>query len=164
MQSNRSSSSIDRDSPQRIPRRLSALLLLSAVNGCYGVGFGAFLTLLAPYLGQAVAFAAVAHILFGGVFLGSAVGVSANKAGAPWVILAVSMILVFGSAVKIPASFEDHNYGLKIFWCSVFAVSIFTAACALPCQRSLSRRVNRGYGRAGDAEQIAEAELPKKDC
>ena len=114
-------------------------MILSGVIGSYGVGFGVFLLFVGIYLGPHVLFAAVAHILFGFAFLASAVGINANKAGAHWAIIALSMILVFVSARKIFASIADHGDGSTMFWCFVFAFFMAIAACVLRRTRNLSR-------------------------
>jgi hypothetical protein len=161
MQSNPYSSPINRESLERVPRRLSGLTILSGIVGCYGVGFGAFLILVGSYFGPSVLFAAAAHILFGFAFLASAVGLNANKTAAHWAIMALSLILVFASVLKVFASIADHDDGATILWAIVFAFFMAIAVCVLRCTLSLNGESTPADRHGRIAEQDAEPELPK---
>ncbi len=161
MQSNPYSSPIKRESLERVPRRLSGLTILSGLVGCYGVGFGAFLILVGTYFGPSLFFAAAAHILFGFAFLASAVGINANKTAAHWAIMALSLMLVFASVLKIFASIADHDNGATILWGVVFAFFMAIAVCVLRRILSLKGISNPADRHGRIAEQDTESELPK---
>ena len=152
MHSNPYSSPIHDSSPnhgealQRVPPRLSGLMVLCGVIGCYGVGFGAFMILVGLFVGQHVLFAAVAHILFGSAILASALGINANRAWACRAIMALSTILVFVSVVAIFASITDHDHGATSFWGFVFAFFMAVDACVL-------RRTINSSGRSNPADR-----------
>ena len=159
MQPNPYSSPINGEPPQRVSRRFSGLMVLSGVIGCYGVGFGVFLIFVGMYLGQHVLVAAVAHILFGLAFLASAVGINANKTGAYWAIIALSLILVIVSVLAIFESIADQDHASSVFWGCVFAFFLAIAACAFRLTRSLDGESNPAQFRGAIAEQNAQPEM-----